>query len=213
MSFIRAIMYMFFEGGLFFTFLFFLFLYLWIKNRSYLFFAMMNLWTIVFITPFFAYEVPYYASIGIPYLLFIKLTLCCGLFFAFCSGVLFTTEYMGRKLNKRIVIIQCIVLIIEILSTVFRKSYSSLIKVTPFILIIMLLEIGYITVKIVKESNSENGEIRKKARILSVALAPLGIGILLDVILRTVLHNAEFPFFSVLLFSGSLFKVLLRSLV
>lgn len=198
LSFSQSKIYIFFEGGLFCTFLLFFLLYCWQKQKSYFYFAMMNFSSIALLTPFFATEVPWYTSMGIPFLLFMKVTLCISSYFVIYFTSAFVVEFINIKRKKYIKIIQIIFLFIEITVTSLAKSYNQLATFTPYMLIMMAFTFGYAIFEVIKSFFFSTKEEKKLSSLFFRKSFFLWGTMVADFVLRGIFHNADFPFFTIM---------------
>ncbi len=182
-NFHHARMYMFFEGTLIFTFVLFLVFYISLKTfREYLDFALLNLATMFFIMPFFATEMPFYNSGSIPFLIFIKITLCIPTCFIAFLNTSFIENFEHTKFPFPIKISRIAILIFQIVLIVSTKDYISLMNICPLILVLVLIQISFGLAVIIRNF------IKKIDRKLTVAIiqgyAPLILSIIVDLSIR-----------------------------
>lgn len=198
LSFLHSKIYVFFEGGLFSAFMVFVFFFFWLRKRYFFSFAMINLWTIILITPFFANEIPWFFKYHISSLFYMKFSLCCGIYFIIFYIVNFVSDYMEVKLPRVVKILKHGIFIFEVLLTLSMKSYNSLIKITPYVAILIMIQLIYIIAATSRGAFSKLRKTRQRARYLFYSYIPLFLTIIADIVMRGCLRNADFPIFTIL---------------
>lgn len=192
-SFMDSKVYMLFEGGMFATFIMFLTMYFMRRHALESFdFAMMNLSTMLFVMPFFASSLPLYTSSGIPHLLFIKTTLCCGGYFtAFFTGSLLE-HFFQEKLQPFVFKIRLGSLLAAIVITLAVPDYTTLMKISPFMIILIIIQVGYGIWNVIKKSIRK--ETRKKGLLLLICFFPVLLAMCYDIPVKLVMGKILGPY-------------------
>ncbi|MBR0033133.1 MAG: SpoIIE family protein phosphatase [Treponema sp.] len=192
-SFFNSKIYMIFEGILLCSTVLFLLMYMWQRDEKYyLPFALFNIATMFFLTPFFINNIPLYTKFDIPYATFIKITFCFGIYLMIFFISCFMIKYLQVDEKKPLKIIRFAILFVSILETIFASDYNTLMKITPFILSLLIVQAGiahyYLIQCIIKKST------RHHAISLLLCLAPTLIGIVIDLAVRlaTDIHSNNY---------------------
>lgn len=187
-SFMNSRFYIMFEGGMFCAMILYLLLYLWRrKEKAYLDYALLNLSTMFFLTPFFAPEVPWYSTWGIPYLSFMKFALCICINFVIFFTARFITRYLKVNESKYIVAARYALLAIPVVVIMAAPSYDFLIKLTPFVLFMLACQIGIAVYFLIRKLMVK--ESRASAVVLLLGFSPTLTTMLLDLIVRVFSLN------------------------
>ena len=188
--------YIFLFGIFIFTFILYTCFYLGMKDfREFRDFALLNIFTAIFLLPFFATELPAYANGNIPYIPFIKLTLCIPPYIIIYFATLFVIDYTKRRFSKKYVIARAIILATQLAVTIFAPNYDFLIKITPFMLILLTMQ-GIIGAWVVVTGLIEKNT-RKQSVQLLIGFSPFSIGGLTDIFLRFHDTSRTYPYFSI----------------
>ena len=188
--------YMFFVGILVFTFILFMCFYLSVREfREFRDFAIINIFTSFFLIPFFATELPIYTSGTLPFLLFMKLTMCIPPYFMIYFATLFAIDYHRKRYNSKYKLLRAGILVAQIIVTLLTPNYDALTKLTPYMLGLLAFQ-GGIGARIVVH------EFRNKAsRNISIQFIlgffPLFISAAIDIIIRLADNTREYPYFSI----------------
>lgn len=191
-------MYMFFEGTLVFTFLLFLILYLNLGGfREYLDFALMNFVTMLFIVPFFATELPAYTTgAGMPFNIFIKITLCIPICMIGYLTTSFNENFLREHLPKSIKWIRRLILFLQILAIVIVKDYDKLMTLTPAILFFVVINLLFGLHPFIK--TLLNSEKRWLAIQVIIGFTPLTLSIITDFLLRVHDNTIAYSYFTII---------------
>ena len=188
--------YMFFVGILFFTFILFLCFYLNVREfKEFRDFAIINIFTSFFLMPFFATELPMYTDGAIPFLPFMKLTMCIPPYFMVYFATLFAIDYHRKKYTSRYKLLRVGVLAAQVIVTLLAPTYDALTKITPYMLALLGFQ-GFIGASVVVH------EFRKKeSRSTSIqfilGFLPLFISAAIDITIRLIDNTREYPYFSI----------------
>lgn len=193
-NFINARIYMLLFGIMFFTFI--LYLILWANLRSfkeYLVFAFLNLSTALLNTYFFGTELPVYTTDMISHLTFAKISLCIPGYVAVYLTTLFASYFYDAKHPFPVKIVQQAILLIQVIPTIFATSYSFLIKVSPFMMSLVGIQVTIGIYGLVKHILIK--KYRKRSILLLIGLTPFLIGIAIDAIVRAYDNTWAYPYF------------------
>ena len=199
-TFFRSTVYIFFIGLLFTVCLFFLIIYFSRrKYAEYFSFAMMNFFTIFFLTSFFSGSVPVfnmYRNIGVSYLLFIKMFLCVNTYIIISFYVQFTFAFLKLKENVLAHSIRNSILIAMSILTFTMPTYESLERSTPFMLIVCIANVFYVGIPIYKALR--NPEKRHDVVLYLIGFTPVLVSILIDFFVHCVWNSVYFPYFTLI---------------
>ena len=202
--------YMFFVGILLFTFILFLCFYISVREfTEFRDFALINIFTSFFLIPFFSTELPMYTSGSLPFLLFLKLTMCIPTYFMIYFTTLFAIDYHHRKYKSRYKFGRAIVLALQVIVTLLAPSYDALIKIAPFMLIPFVFQ-AWLGIAIVCKSLM-NKESRSTAVQFILGFSPLILTVAIDITIRLLDNTQEYTIFSIFgwQFSIAVFIILL----
>ena len=195
-SFWQSRIYLPFEGGMFAAFVLFLVLFLFYKKQKlYLYFSLLNFFSITFTATFFSTDLPWVNfENGIPFFIFFKISRCLSLFGIEFMSTLFILEFLKLKHHAIEVILRIICSIICIVHTIFIPTYQQLMKITPFLLAISGIDLFLAICTIIK--NLFNPEKRLLSFYLLAGALPIFGTVLADIILKLFLRNTNLPYFS-----------------
>lgn len=192
-----------FEGGIFAAaLLFFLIFIQRRKDWEYLYFSMMNLLTMFFVQPFFAWEMPWYFSLHIPLLAYTKIFWCipaCLICFFITS---FIYGYEKFKQPRTLFYVRIFFLVVTVAGCLFAPTYNSLISLCPYIFFMLILQcffgFGNAFYQIYKNVN------KRQNVFLLCGFIAFFIGVLLDVILKDVLWLFDQPYYMIFGWQGTI---------
>ncbi|MCR4822633.1 MAG: SpoIIE family protein phosphatase [Treponema sp.] len=188
--------YIFFIGLLALAFILYMSVYLNIRSfKEFRDFAVVNILTSLFITYFFATELPSYTNGSLPFLPFVKFTFYIPSYFIIYFITLFAINYMHVVIPKWLRITRISVLVIQTLATIVCPSYNTFMYWAPAILTLLIIQmlLGALVMArslIVKKS-------RGQAMQFLLGISPLIFTINLDIIIRIIDTSWLYPFFSV----------------
>ena len=192
--------YMLLEGVLFFTSLLFLLLFIALKGsirdyRNNLDYSGLNFCSIFFIMPFFATELPFYTNSVIPYVTFMKLTLCIPIYCVFFLITSFIKSFEHIKYRLSVQILRVSVLFFQIIVTLLMPDYDTLMHITVYMLILCLFHLSFGLVTFIR--NLFDSSRRRIALIQLAGFSPVIISILIDLILRVMDNTEPWPFITI----------------
>lgn len=195
-NFAHSRIYLLFIGGLFFTFLLYLILYIsQKKKKEHLDFSLLNFCTILLLTPFFAPEVPWYTASNIPYLLFMKINLCIPIYWIFYFISSFIMDFEHSIQIPFIKKIRLAMTIGQTCLTMILPDYDTLMDSTVPMLLFSIIQLCFGLYAF-----SRNLFIkmrRKRAVIQLLGFTPVLVSILIDLGLRLYDNTTVYPFFTI----------------
>ena len=195
-SFWQSRIYMPFEGVMFASFILFVVFFLFHKKqRVYLFFALINLFSIFFFSFFYIGDLPWIGFHGnVPFLFFVKATRCISFFGMEFMSVLFIFEFLRLRHHKVEIILRGMASFLCVTFTLLMPDYVSLIKITPLLLGISAIDLFLSFITII--GNLFYPQKRKLALYLFIGAIPLVISAICDVIIKGFMRNINVPYIS-----------------
>lgn len=197
-TFLRSRIYLLLVAGPFASFVLFFSLFLSRrkkKNGLHYLFAIQNLFTVFLLSYFFSSDVPWYVSFGIPHIWYTKITLCFSIYFVTHFVTLFQIYFITGKVPRIIAFIKYILLFITMIVTITAKDLPSLMAITPYMIIITLIQFGIAIFYSVHGFFVKSQ--RNNAIVLNIAFSPLIFCIILDLIIRLKFDNMNLPFLTI----------------
>ncbi len=185
--------YMYTEGGMFTAFLICMLFFLGRKNKKeYFYFAIMNLFSLQLVMIFFFSELPGYTKNLFSFVTLYKYIPCICFYVTIYCFSMFISHYIRGDISRKSHIAHGLILVFTILVTVFAKDYTALIKISPYMMMITLIQI------LLSAYDLHDVYIEKKRQIIIFVLgiSPIVLGALADVILRGIVHNASHPYYT-----------------
>ena len=193
-TFNHAKVYMLFVGGMLVSFSLYFFLYLSRReDKDYLPFSMICLFTMIFLSVFFAPEVPWYNAV--PYLLFIKITLCCSFYALLWFITSFVLGYLGVPPSKKRTVARYTLLLVPAVLTIFAPSYNFLMAICPAALLMSIGDLSFALYAFFRALFDPAR--RRNAIVLISGFAPVLFFIAIDLFVRNVLHYTDYPYFAI----------------
>ena len=202
-----------FAGTMLIFFFIYLFLYLVMshyENRNvYLFFALLNLYTICFLLPFFISEVSWAKPFWFSYSMMVKLFFYGGAFSTIYFASSFIIAFLRKKDSLPVIITRLALLIIPILCSLFIKSDKTLHNFMPVPIIFGAIQFSFSIPLLIK--SLMNRKTRTNSIFLLLGFVPVIFCIILDLILKVGDVNPNLPYLTLygwqvtlLIFLGSL---------
>lgn len=203
-SFWQSRIYMPFEGVMFAVFVLFVVFFIFHKKeRVYLYFALINLFSIVFFSFFYIGDLPWIGFHGkIPFLFFVKASRCICFFGMEFMTVLFVFEFLRIRHHKIAIICRAIVAFFCILFTIAVPDYITLLKATPILLGISAIDLVLSFLTII--GNIFYPQKRKLALYLFIGAMPIVTAIIIDLIIKLWLRNINIPYISLFGWQGTI---------
>ncbi|MBB5225929.1 hypothetical protein DYE50_11330 [Treponema ruminis] len=193
LSFFQSTIYLFAEGGMLFTTILFLLIFLWRKKeRAYLSFSCLCIASMLFTLPFFSPNLPLLSSNQISFLFFIKSTMCEGLYLIVFSLATLTIQFIKGSETKIYRIVRLSILGFCSLITFCAPDYGFLELICPLMLSLSGLQLFLGFLFVVKKKQSK--EERKNFRILISVLIPLSVSIIIDFIIKGFFQKIDIPY-------------------
>ena len=188
-----------FAGVMLLIFFMYLFLYIVMKNYEgrnvYLFFALLNFYTIHFLLPFFASEVAWAKPRWLSYTMLIRFFFYGGAFTTIYFANSFIISYL-RKIEKKWEIITRLILLIIPLAIAFSlKTTKALNNFMPYIVVFGLMQFCFSIPRLI--ISIIHKETRKNSLYLIAGFSPVLAGVVLDIILKLGNLNNNLPFFTI----------------
>lgn len=188
-----------FAGVLLLVFFIYMFLYIVMhkhtKSFVYLFFALLNLYTVQFLVPFFISEVSWMKPMWLSYSMLIKLFFYGGACTTSYFANSFIISFLKEKDSKRIIIIRLVLYIIPMIWAFTLSSTKALNSFMPNIIFFGLLQFIFSFPRLIKAII--NKKSRKNTLYLIIGFSPVTIGVILDLILKIANLNPNLPFFTI----------------
>lgn len=166
------------------------------KTKSYLYYALMNLASAVYLSQFYVSELPFVA--GMSYLTFSKLVPAISAFVTAYFATSFIRSYFDERDTDNIFIIRISLLFVPSLIALCITDVATFTQALPFLYIFLVAQIGFAVVTVVRAFLKRS----KDAVRLLVGFTPVLVGIIVDVIVHLILRMSELPFFTVFGWQG-----------
>ena len=196
-TFLQSTVYVFAEGVMFFTGLLFFVIFIWRKKeKEYFSFSLLCFASMMLATPFFATLLPITYPNNIPYLFFIKITLCEGIYLIVYFLSRLILEFLKIEISNFFKIERLAILIISSLLTFFAPTYDFLMQICHFMLALSLISLisTFIIIAFKEKTQSE----KKDFIIISSAFIPLIISIPIDFVIKGALQKVDHPYITLL---------------
>lgn len=181
---------------IFFMYLFLYFVMQKYENKNvYLFFALLNLYTVHFLVPFFMPEISWINTSWLSYNTIIK-------FFFYGGGATtcyfansFIIAYLHKKDSKPIIIIRLIIYLIPVIWAFTLRSTKSLNSFIPVIVIFGILQFIFSIPRLIKALFVK--ETRMNTVYLLIGFSPVLVCVILDIILKLGNVNSNLPYLTI----------------
>ncbi len=181
---------------IFFMYLFLYFVMQKYENKNvYLFFALLNLYTVHFLVPFFMPEISWINTSWLSYNTIIK-------FFFYGGGATtcyfansFIIAYLHKKDSKPIIIIRLIIFLIPVIWAFTLRSTKSLNSFIPIIVIFGILQFIFSIPRLIKALFVK--ETRMNTVYLLIGFSPVLVCVILDVIFKLGNVNSNLPYLTI----------------
>ena len=192
-TFTQSIIYLFAEGGMFFTAIFFLLVYVGRKkDKEFISFSLLCMSSMVFATPFFASQIPLNYPTDVPFLFFMKFTLGISFYLIAFFLARLITEFIKKPVSRIFKILRAGILTICVLVTLFVPNYDALMLICPFMLALSAVQFILPFISIFRSELTE--EEKRSLVILLTAFIPIFIAIALDVIIKGIIQKVDTPY-------------------
>lgn len=199
MTFLNSKITMAFAGVMMVIFFMYLFLYFVMKkdeNKNvYLFFALLNLYTVHFLLPFFFSEVSWAKPIWLSYNTVIKVFFYGGAFVTGYFANSFVMTYLRKKDSKPIVIIRLALLFIPMFIAFSLTSTKKLNSYIPILVVFDSLQFAITIPRLIISFIKKN--TRANVLGLLIGFSPVLVGVVIDLILKGGNLSPNLPFFTI----------------
>ena len=181
--------------------IFFMYLFLYFVMKSYenknvyLFFALLNFYTIHFLTPFIIPELSWAKPGWLSYNLMIKYFFYGGAFTTVYFANSFIIAFLKHRDSKPVIIIRLILLFIPIIWAFSLRTSKALHSFMPAVVIFGGSQFIFSIPLLIK--SLINKTTRRNTIYLLVGFSPVLLGVLLDIIFKLCEVNPNLPFFTV----------------
>ncbi len=187
-----------FSAILLIVFFIYFFLYIVMKNYEnrnvYLFFALLNFFTIFFLFPFFVSELSW-ATSWLSYTMLIRVFFYGGAFTTIYFANSFIIAYLRRKDSNKIIIIRLVLYLIPIIWVMTENTTMKLNSFIPNVIIFGALQFCFSIPHLVKDIITK--ETRKNSLYLLVGFSPVILSIIVDSILKFGGISPNLPYFTI----------------
>ena len=181
---------------IFFMYLFLYFVMQKYENKNvYLFFALLNLYTVHFLIPFFVSEISWAKPNWLSYNLLIKFFFYGGAFTTIYFANSFIIAYLRKKDPKPVIIIRLVIYILPMLWAFTLKTQKSLNSYIPLAFIFGILQFIFSVPRLIKSLFVK--EARMNTVYLLIGFSPVLAGIVLDIIFKFGNVSPNLPFFTI----------------
>lgn len=188
-----------FAGVMLLIFFMYLFLYIVMNKYEgrnvYLFFALLNFYTIHFLLPFFASEVAWAKPRWLSYTMLIRFFFYGGAFTTIYFANSFIISYLRKKEKKWEIITRLILLTIPLAIAFSLKTTKALNNFMPYIVVFGLMQFCFSIPRLI--ISIIHKETRKNSLYLIAGFSPVLLGVVLDIILKVGNLNTNLPFFTI----------------
>lgn len=181
--------------------IFFMYLFLYFVMKSYenknvyLFFALLNFYTIHFLTPFIIPELSWAKPDWLSYNLMIKYFFYGGAFTTVYFANSFIIAFLKHRDSKPVIIIRLILLFIPLIWAFSLRTSKALHSFIPAVVVFGGSQFIFSIPLLIK--SLINKTTRRNTIYLLVGFSPVLLGVLLDIIFKLCELNPNLPFFTV----------------
>ena len=187
-----------FASIMFLIFFMYMFLYIVMKNyenrRIYLFFALLNFFTVMFLLPFFASEVLWAKPAWLSYSMLIRIFFYGGAFTTIYFANSFIITYLRTKEPLWCIIMRLGLYILPLLYSLSLKTTKELNGFMPLIIIFGLFQFCFSVPRLLAAIIHK--ETRKTSLYLVAGFSPVIVCVIFDIIFKLGNVNPNLPFFT-----------------
>lgn len=188
-----------FSGSMFLVFVFYLIMQMGLRkvfdNSEYIIFALLNLFTLQFLFPFYSAELPWTSRFFSSFLSLLKYTMCIGAFITIYFANSFIITFLKYKQSKHTIELRLLLLALPICITCFIPTYKSLVSFIPFITAFVLLQFCFSIPCLIKALKSPDRKIT--AYQLLGGFAPVILSLIIDIIIRLGFRIKTLPYITI----------------
>lgn len=173
------------------------------KTKAYLFYALMNLASAVYLSQFYVAELPFVQSLS--YLTFQKIVPAISAFVTAYFATSFIREYFGEKDSDNVFIIRVSLLFVPSLIALCITDVVTFSQALPFLYVFLAAQIGFAVAAVVKAVMEKSKEVVR----LLIGFSPVFAGILIDIFIHLLLKMSELPYFTVFGWQGVIIAFLI----
>ncbi len=178
--------------------LLYLFLYSQRKFKEYLLHALLNIFSAVFLTPFFQDQFTFLYRFFPSYLTFCKFLYAIPAYISSYFASSYMREFLHEKDSKNLSITRIVILAIPIIITLSISDLVTLMKAQPVLILFIAAQI-YFGVESVCKSLLRN---QKEVYVLIAGFSPVLVAIPIDVVVHAIIKLDNAPFFTILGWQG-----------
>lgn len=181
--------------------IFFMYIFLYFVMRKfsdskvYLFYALLNFYTIHFLLPIFMSELSWAKPPFLSYFLMLKLFFFAGAFTTIYFANSFIISYLKYKDSRRIIIARLVLYILPMITTFTISSYQAIPKFIPFMLITSFAQFVFSIPRIIMAMRDK--ERRQYVYSMLLGFAPVIAGLCADLILRVFRVYPYLPYMTI----------------
>lgn len=192
-TFFQSTIYILSSGGMIFSALLFFLIFIWRKKeREYFSFSALCIASMLFTVPFFTSNLPVTYPKIIPFLIFIKATICEGFYLiVYLLGCLMI-EFVRKSETQVFRIVRLSILGFCTIVTFCAPNYTFLSDVCSLMITLSMVQLALAFYFVLK--NIQTPQERKNFLILSTVFIPLVLSIISDCIIKLVLQVIDFPY-------------------
>ncbi|MCR4938893.1 MAG: SpoIIE family protein phosphatase [Treponemataceae bacterium] len=178
--------------------LLYIFFYVQRKFKEYLLHAMLNLFSAIFLTPFFQDQFTFMEGLFPSYLVFCKFFYAIPAYISAYFASSYMREFLHEKDSRNLNITRLAILVIPIIITLSISDLVSLMKAQPVLILFIGAQI-YFGIESVFKSLLKN---QKEVYVLIAGFSPVIVAIPLDVVIHSIFHLDNVPFLTILGWQG-----------
>lgn len=196
-TFLQSTIYLFAAGGMLFTALLFLMIFIWRKKeREYLTLSLLCISSMIFMTPFFVSQLPITYPNNLPFILFIKSTLCEGIFLImFCLSTL-VIEFVKKEESNIFRAVRLAILVVSSVIAFAAPSYDTLASTTPLEITLSLAQILLGFIFILKSRLTP--QQKQAFKTVCTAFIPVSVSIPIDIVIKGAVQKVDYPYLTLI---------------
>ena len=188
-----------FAGVMILIFFMYLFLYFVMRKfgnaNVYLFYALLNFFTIQFLLPNFISEISWAKPAFLSYFAMLKFFFFSGAFTTIYFANSFIISYLGYKDSKRIMIIRLCLYVVPMITTFTISSYLVIPKFIPFLIISSISQFCFSIPRIIMAIRDK--QRRKTVYSMLMGFTPVIVGLILDIFFKVVGLAPNLPYLTI----------------